>query len=52
MIADELNITCRAVEKHLTNCYRKMSIPGRAHLGAVLEELDRQPDSSGAAAPS
>ncbi|MFI9259649.1 AAA family ATPase [Streptomyces sioyaensis] len=50
MIADELNITCRAVEKHLTNCYRKMSIPGRAHLSAALEELGRQPDSSGAAA--
>ncbi|MEV7465525.1 LuxR family transcriptional regulator [Streptomyces kronopolitis] len=51
VIADELNITCRAVEKHLTNCYRKMSIPGRGHLSTALGELDRQSDSSGAAAP-
>ncbi|WP_260640171.1 helix-turn-helix transcriptional regulator [Streptomyces angustmyceticus] len=50
VIAGELNITCRAVEKHLTNCYRKMSIPGRVHLVTALEELDRQPDSPGAAA--
>ncbi|WP_432142561.1 helix-turn-helix transcriptional regulator [Streptomyces sp. bgisy084] len=49
-IANELNITCRAVEKHLTNCYRKMSIPGRVHLSAALRELDRQPSSPGAAA--
>ncbi|MEV6569223.1 helix-turn-helix transcriptional regulator [Streptomyces kronopolitis] len=51
VIADELNITCRAVEKHLTNCYRKMSIPGRGHLSTALGELDRQSDPSGAAAP-
>ncbi|WP_327690505.1 AAA family ATPase [Streptomyces tubercidicus] len=50
-IAKELNITCRAVEKHLTNCYRKMSIPGRVHLTAALQELDRQPTSPGAVAP-
>ncbi|MEW9521740.1 ATP-binding protein [Streptomyces tubercidicus] len=50
-IAKELNITCRAVEKHLTNCYRKMSIQGRVHLTAALQELDREPTSPGAAAP-
>ncbi|MEI5133321.1 AAA family ATPase [Streptomyces libani] len=51
-IANELNITCRAVEKHLTNCYRKMSIPGRVHLSAALRELDREPPNSpGPAAP-
>ncbi|MEU8782739.1 AAA family ATPase [Streptomyces sp. NPDC048637] len=41
LIAGQLNITCRAVEKHLTSCYRKTSIPGRAHLAAALRELDR-----------
>ncbi|MFF8788746.1 AAA family ATPase [Streptomyces sp. NPDC015125] len=41
LIADKLNITCRAVEKHLTSCYRKASIPGRAHLATALRELDR-----------
>lgn len=38
-IADDLGITCRAVEKHLTNCYRKMSIKGRSVLATALREL-------------
>ena len=41
-IADELGITCRAVEKSLTSCYRKMSIKGRSALAPALhaqEEL-------------
>jgi len=44
VIADDLGITCRAVEKHLTNCYRKMSIKGRAVLADALRELG---DNSG-----
>jgi DNA-binding CsgD family transcriptional regulator len=51
VIADDLNITCRAVEKHLTNCYRKMSIKGRAVLAASLRELDQQSDSPWTATP-
>ncbi|MFE3641453.1 AAA family ATPase [Streptomyces sp. NPDC059169] len=50
VIADELDITCRTVEKHLTNCYRKMSIPGRRSLFAALAELDRQSGSYDASA--
>ncbi|MFB6436277.1 AAA family ATPase [Streptomyces sp. NPDC056411] len=49
-IAEFLNITCRAVEKHLTNCYRKMSIRGRMVLADSLRELDRSTDFPGAAA--
>lgn len=39
-IAEELSISCRAVEKHLTKCYRKMSIKGRSFLGAALRRLE------------
>ncbi|GGO97785.1 helix-turn-helix transcriptional regulator [Wenjunlia tyrosinilytica] len=36
-IADALGVSRRAVEKHLTNCYRKMSTTGRAGLASALE---------------
>jgi DNA-binding CsgD family transcriptional regulator len=35
-IADELNISRRAVEKHLTSLYRKLKIEGRPQLASVL----------------
>ncbi|WP_405792521.1 AAA family ATPase [Streptomyces sp. NBC_01506] len=35
-IAEKLNVTRRAVEKHLTNVYRKLGVTGRA---ALLSEL-------------
>jgi DNA-binding CsgD family transcriptional regulator len=38
-IAEEFGISRRAVEKHLTNCYRKLDILGRADLGAALRRL-------------
>jgi DNA-binding CsgD family transcriptional regulator len=37
-IAEGLAISTRAVEKHLTNCYRKLGIKGRAALRAALDE--------------
>jgi DNA-binding CsgD family transcriptional regulator len=42
-IAEEFGITRRAVEKHLTNCYRKMDIVGRSNLSAALRRLDGRP---------
>ncbi|MFD4687346.1 AAA family ATPase, partial [Streptomyces sp. NPDC058461] len=35
-IADALGVSRRAVEKHLTSCYRKTSTSGRSGLAAVL----------------
>jgi len=38
-IGEELYISARAVEFHLTTVYRKLAIPGRLHLAEVLAEL-------------
>lgn len=38
-IGEELFVTSRTVEVHLTNVYRKLGIAGRADLPAALREL-------------
>ncbi|GGL80045.1 LuxR family transcriptional regulator [Streptomyces fumigatiscleroticus] len=39
-ISEELSISVRAVEKHLTNSYRKLGIKGRPDLSAALPDAD------------
>nr|ABG02266.1 SalRII [Streptomyces albus] len=41
-ISGELGISSRMVEKHLSNTYRKLDIPGRPSLAAALAELDEE----------
>lgn len=43
-IADELNISRRAVEKHLTSLYRKLKIEGRPQLASVLGAHPGRPE--------
>ncbi|GHE13897.1 AAA family ATPase [Streptomyces alanosinicus] len=50
-IADTLGVSRRAVEKHLTNCYRKMSTSGRSGLADALEEAGLS-DPAGAPPPA
>lgn len=50
-IAEELCVSRRAVEKHLTSLYRKFEIDGRAQLADVLGELDGLRREAGRADP-
>ena len=45
-IADALGVSRRAVEKHLTNCYRKTTATGRSGLASALQgaEVSGEPD--------
>ncbi len=43
-IAQQLFITTKTVEWHLTNAYRKLGTHSRKQLSALLDELDRGPD--------
>jgi DNA-binding CsgD family transcriptional regulator len=43
-IADELDLTQRTVELHLTQAYRKLGIPGRQHLADALTGADGPPN--------
>ncbi|HEY2058044.1 MAG TPA: AAA family ATPase [Amycolatopsis sp.] len=39
LIAEEVDVTPRTVEKHLTSVYRKLGVPGRSALAAALDRL-------------
>jgi len=41
-IAEVLEVGRRAVEKHLTSCYRKLGVTGRAGLVEVLDAAVRR----------
>ncbi|WP_328610202.1 AAA family ATPase [Amycolatopsis sp. NBC_00345] len=39
LIAEEVDVTVRTVEKHLTSVYRKLGVPGRGALPAAMDQL-------------
>ncbi len=51
-IADSLGVSRRAVEKHLTNCYRKMSTSGRSGLATALSEAGLLDTTDGPSDPA